>query len=85
MPVITNPTITNSKQIFHTLSLNIAIYSLEVCNIHRGEAEVNITHREWINCDIQQGRVWNICFIIYLPYVGKKKPVPDNIFPSTKQ
>ena len=36
----------NNKEIFHALPLNIVIYSLEVCNIHRGAAEVNITLRE---------------------------------------
>ena len=40
------------------------IYSLEVGNIHRGAAEVNIITPRVNKLYIQQGSVWNICFII---------------------
>ena len=41
------------------------ICSLEVCNIHRGEAEVNIISPRVNKSYIQRERVWNICFIPY--------------------
>ena len=46
-------------------SVEYTIYTLEVCNIHRGEAEVNIISPRVNKSYIQRERVWNICFISY--------------------
>ena len=56
----------NNKQILQGHSMNIKIYSLEVSNIQRGAAELNIMSTRVDKSYIQQEWACYICFIIYL-------------------
>ena len=53
------------KQILHGISLNIAIYQLEVGDIQRHKVELNILLRELINLIFNGNKTCNICFINY--------------------
>ena len=57
---------TNNKQMLQGHSLNIKIYPLEVSNIQRGAAELNIISTRVDKSYIQQEWACYICFIIYL-------------------
>ena len=59
-------TIYQNKQILQGHSLNIKIYPLEVSNIQRGAAELNIISTRVDKSYIQQEWACYICFIIYL-------------------
>ena len=56
----------DTKQILQDHSLNIKIYPLEVSNIQRGAAELNIISKRVDKSYIQQEEACYICFIIYL-------------------
>ena len=56
----------NNKQILQGHSLNIKIYPLEVSNIQRGAAELNIISTRVDKSYIQQEWTYYICFIIYI-------------------
>ena len=58
----------NHEQIFNTLPLNITIYSLEVCNIHRGAAEVNIIIPRVNKFDIQRKDIEYLLYYIPPPH-----------------
>ena len=66
-PFFKNKLVTNNtKQILQGHSLNIKIYPLEVSNIQRGAAELNIIATRVDKSYIQQEWECYICFIIYL-------------------
>ena len=75
----------NIYQIFDVLTLDIAICSLEVCDVHSGAAEVNITTPRMNKFDIQQEGVLNICFIVYPLKIIKQKWIFNhkNVFYSS--
>ena len=54
----------DNKQIFHSFLWNVRNYSPEVINIQLRKAELNIVLPWENNVDIEQKKVWNICFII---------------------
>ena len=56
----------NNKQILRGHSLIIKTYPLEVGNIQRGPAELNIISRRMDKSYIQQEWACYVCFIIYL-------------------
>ena len=72
----------NNKQIFNTLPLNITIYSLEVCNIHRGVAEVNIIIPRVNKFDIQRKGIEYLFYYIP-PNTAHKNNSYDNAFLNT--
>ena len=58
-----------NKQILQGHSLNIKIDPLEVSNIQRGAAELNIITTRVDKSYVQQEWACYICFIIYLYYI----------------
>ena len=68
----------DNKQIFHAFLFNIKNYSLEVINIQRHKAELNIILPRVNNLDIKQNKAWNICFIIHHQHQTRSGKIKAN-------
>ena len=68
----------DNKKIFLAFLFNTRNYSLEVINIQRRKAELNIILPRVNNFDIKQKKAWNICFIMCYQHQTRSGKIKTN-------
>ena len=68
----------DNKKIFLAFLFNTRNYSLEVINIQRRKAELNIILPRVNNFDIKQKKAWNICFVIWHQHQTRSEKIKAN-------